>query len=104
MDSTSRDKSFDPRDRRAHPERMTIGGETFERNDVRAKSLHMSERSLNRGDRLGAPYLFIAGVKYRPVERHDTFILASIQTRKPQPPKRRRAPRSRSGTTVEVSA
>jgi hypothetical protein len=87
------DQPLDPRRRETHPERMTIGSETFERNDIRAKALHMSERSLNRGDRLGAPYLFIAAVKYRPVERHDAFLLASIQARKPQPPKRRGARR-----------
>jgi hypothetical protein len=28
-------------------------------------------------------------VKYRPVERHDAYILSRIQTHKPQPPKRR---------------
>jgi hypothetical protein len=90
MDSTSQVKPLDPRRREAHPERIAIGDENFERNDVRAKNLHMSVRSLNRGDRLGAPFVFLGGVKYRPVERHDAFILASIQVRKPEP-KRRRA-------------
>jgi hypothetical protein len=90
MDPNSYSKPLDKRRRETHPEHLAIGGETFVRNDVRAKALHMSERSLNRGDRQGAPFLFIGAVKYRPVERHDAFILASIQTRKPQPPKRRR--------------
>jgi hypothetical protein len=88
MDTIS-DKPLDPRCRGAHPERITIGGETFERNDIRAKNLSMSERSLNRGDTRGAPYVFLAGVKYRPVERHDTFILNSILTRVPEQKRRR---------------
>jgi hypothetical protein len=79
MDHTTQVQPLDPRRREAHPERITIANETFERNDVRAKNLHMSERSLNRGDRLGAPFIFLGGVKYRPVERHDAFILASIK-------------------------
>ena len=89
MDDTTQVQPLDPRRREAHPERVAIGGETFERNDVRARTLHMSERSLNRGDRLGAPYVFLGGIKYRPVERHDAFILASIQQRKPPSPKRK---------------
>jgi hypothetical protein len=91
MDDTTQVQPLDSRRREAHPERITIANETFERNDIRAKKLCMSERSLNRGDRQGAPYVFLGGVKYRPVERHDAFILASIQQRKPEP-KRRRAP------------
>jgi hypothetical protein len=83
MDDTTQAQPLDPRRREAHPERIAIGDENFERNDVRARNLHMSERSLNRGDRLGAPFIFLGGVKYRPVERHDAFILASIQVRRP---------------------
>jgi hypothetical protein len=94
MDSASHNQPLDPRCREAHPERITIANETFERNDIRAQKLCMSERSLNRGDAQGAPYVFLGGVKYRPVERHDAFILGSIQQRKPQPP-RARARRNR---------
>jgi hypothetical protein len=86
MDTTSH-KPLDKRDRRAHPERIAIGSETFERNDIRAKNLCMSERSLNRGDTQGAPYVFLGGIKYRPVERHDAFILSGIRAR--TPPRRR---------------
>jgi hypothetical protein len=91
MDATTQDQPLDPRRREAHPERITIANETFERNDIRAKKLCMSERSLNRGDRQGAPYVFLGGVKYRPMERHDAFILASIQVRKPPTSSRRKA-------------
>jgi hypothetical protein len=92
MDTTSH-KPLDKRDRRAHPKRITIANEVLERNDIRAKNLCMSERSLNRGDARGAPFVFLGGIKYRPIERHDQFILASIQQRKPERPKRRRANR-----------
>jgi hypothetical protein len=92
---SSSDKPLDKRRRKARPERITIGGELLVRNDIRAKSLSMSERSLNRGDARGAPYVFLGGIKYRPVERHDAFILSGIQTRKPVPPRRRKASRER---------
>jgi hypothetical protein len=78
------------RRREAHPEHIIIANETFERNDIRAKNLSMSERTMNRGDARGAPYVFLCGVKYRPVERHDAFILSSIQVRKPPSSKRRK--------------
>jgi hypothetical protein len=89
MDDATQVQPLDSRRREAHPERITIGSETFERNDIRAKNLCMSERSLNRGDAQGAPYVFLGGVKYRPVERHDAFILGSIQVRKPPSPKKK---------------
>jgi hypothetical protein len=76
------------RGRAARPERLTIGGKTFERNDVCAKRFGSSERGINRGDRKGAPFIYINGVKYRPVEDYDAYVLTSI--RRWQPPKRRR--------------
>jgi hypothetical protein len=85
MDS---EQPLDPRRREAHPERITVGGEDFLRNDVQAKELGCSERSIDRGDKLGAPYLLLAGIKYRPVKRYAEFILGRIQVRKPQPHKR----------------
>jgi hypothetical protein len=98
MDTNTEAQSLDPRDRRAHPETISIGGETFERNDVRAKKLHMSERSLNRGDAQGAPYIMLGGIKYRPVGRHDAFILSTIQQRRPEQPKRRKGGRGNKQT------
>jgi hypothetical protein len=89
MDTTTQEQRLDPRRREARPERLTIGGETLERNDIYAKGRGISEGTLNKGDRDGAPYVMIGKVKYRPVERHDAYILSRIQTHKPQPPKRR---------------
>jgi hypothetical protein len=90
MDTTTPEQRLDPRRREARPERLTIGGETLERNDIYAKRHGISEGTLNKGDRDGAPYVMIGMVKYRPVERMDAHILSRIQTHKPQPPKRRR--------------
>src|SRR5262245_58138212 len=70
------------------PERIVIGGETMVRNDVLAREGCTTVRTLNRGDRLGAPFVYLHGVKYRPKERHDAFLLSQIQTRKPTPSKR----------------
>ena len=89
MDTTEGQR-LDPRRRQAHPERLVIGDETFIRNDLLAQELGVSERSLNRGDRDGAPFTFIGGIKYRPRKRYDNFILNGIQERKLQVPKRKR--------------
>jgi len=89
MDTEQR---LDPRRRELHPERVVIGDETFLRNDIQAKQLGCSERSVDRGDKLGAPYLFIGGIKYRPERRYADFVLSRIQIRKP-PPRSQRATR-----------
>ena len=79
---TSPEQRLDPRRRELHPERITIGGETFIRNDVLAKQLGESERSLNRNDQHGAPYRFFGGCKYRPEALFTKFVMNSIQTLK----------------------
>jgi hypothetical protein len=70
------------------PERMNIGGEQMVRNDIVARDEGEAERTLNRRDKDGAPYLYIGGVKYRPIERYHRFMLGRIQVRN-QPPTRR---------------
>jgi hypothetical protein len=82
MDTT--EQQLDPRRREVHPERITVGGEVFIRNDILAREQGESERSLNRGDKDGAPYRFFGGVKYRPQRLHAEFIMKAIQVRKPQ--------------------
>ena len=86
MDTEQR---LDPRRRELHPERVVIGDETFIRNDVQAKQLGCSERSVDRGDKHGAPFLFIGGIKYRPEKRYAAFIMDRIQERKPEPRSRK---------------
>jgi hypothetical protein len=88
MDTNER--PLDPRRREAHPERITVGGEVFIRNDILAREHGESERSLNRGDALGAPYRFFGGVKYRPERLHAAFVMNSIQVkRQPGKPKKK---------------
>jgi hypothetical protein len=77
------EQPLDPRRREAHPERISVGGETFIRNDVLARELGESERSLNRGDKRGSPYRFFGGIKYRPERLHAEFIMRTIQVRQP---------------------
>jgi hypothetical protein len=52
MDAEQR---LDPRRRERRPERIEIGGEVLLRNDVQARQLGCSERSVDRGDKDGAP-------------------------------------------------
>jgi hypothetical protein len=90
MDTNTETQTLDPRRREAHPKHITIGDEIFDRNDISAGQYGESERSHNRRDREGAPYLMIGGVKYRPRSRLATHILGRIQQHKPVAPKRRR--------------
>jgi hypothetical protein len=89
MDTSTQEQPIDKRCREAHHERIVVGDVTFERNDIIAARYGVSERTLNRGDARGAPFIFLGGVKYRPVWQHDAFILAGIQRRKPEQPARR---------------
>ena len=81
------------RRRSARPERMIIGGVEVVRNDVVAREKGTTERTINRGDARGAPYIYIAGVKYRPIEDYDKFLLGQIQVRKAPPTTKRRGHR-----------
>jgi hypothetical protein len=79
--------------RSTRPERMMIGGVEMVRNDVVAREQGgVAERTVNRGDKDGAPYIYIGGVKYRPIERYHQFLLGQMQVRN-QPPKTRRGHR-----------
>jgi hypothetical protein len=92
MDTNTQDRALDPRRREAHPEHIVAGNRTYERNDIAAGKYHESERSANRRDPKGAPYVFFGGVKYRPQPDYDNFIASTIQQRKPQPRRRPRTP------------
>src|SRR6516162_6575677 len=71
--------------RTERPERMMIGGEQMVRNDIVARDEGDAERTLNRRDKDGAPYIYIGGVKYRPIEQYHQFLLGRMQVRN-QPP------------------
>jgi hypothetical protein len=75
--------------RSARPERITIGGVEFARNDVIAQEFGgVTERTVNRGDAKGAPYVMIGGVKFRPVEEYHKFLLTQIKRRNQSPKQR----------------
>jgi hypothetical protein len=57
------------------------------RNDLIAKQQGTSERTVNRGDADGAPYIYIGAVKYRPEKGYQGFLASRIQRRN-QPPQR----------------
>jgi hypothetical protein len=90
MDTTTEGPPLDKRRKEMRPERIVVGDETFERNDLTAKRHGGSERTINRQDAHGAPYRYFNGVKYRPMKRYDAFVLSGIREHKPEAPKRRR--------------
>src|SRR5262245_15133779 len=96
MHNAASDQALDPRCKEARPEHITVADEIFERNDLTAKRYGGSERTINRGDKDGAPFRFFNGVKYRPVKRYDAFILDSIQVR--QPPSKQTQKKARKRT------
>lgn len=71
-----------------HPERIEVGNETFERNDITAARFGSCTKTLDRQDKRGAPYILVAGIKYRPVERYDQFVLGQIKQAVPTAKKR----------------
>jgi hypothetical protein len=75
--------------RASHPETIDIGDDTLVRNDVIAAKQGTSERTVNRGDARGAPFIYVGGVKYRPIGRYREFLSRQIVVRG-QPPVRRR--------------
>lgn len=90
MSSLEQQIKSDPRRREMRPERIDLGdGDEAVRNDVIAKGEGVSERTLNRGDAEGDPFLMFGGVKYRPLRRHQEFRRTQIQIRN-QPQRRSR--------------
>ena len=74
--------------RSERPERIPLAdGDALVRNDVIARELGSSERGLNRSDADGAPFTYVAGVKYRPERGFREYLASKVQ--RGQPPKRR---------------
>jgi hypothetical protein len=90
MSDTTTQAPLDRRCKQAHPERIVVGGKTLERNDIVAQKYGESERSVNRRDRKGAPYIRIGNIKYRPQPDYDAFVLEGIEQHKPEARARRR--------------
>jgi hypothetical protein len=91
--STDPDRGRGRPNRSERPERIPLAdGEEAVRNDLVAKEHGTSERTVNRDDAKGAPYLYFGGVKYRPIKEYRAFLAGRIQ-RRGQAPQRRRAER-----------
>jgi len=72
------------------PERIPFAdGDVLVRNDIIAAEYGSSERGINRGDARGAPFIYIAGVKYRPLNAYREFLAGKV-IRRGQAPKRRK--------------
>jgi hypothetical protein len=76
--------------RSKRPERIDIGFDILVRNDLVARELGTSERTVNRGDAQGAPYTFIGGIKYRPERAYREYLAGRIHRKNQQSRKRRR--------------
>lgn len=76
--------------REDRPERIEIEGDVLVRNDVFALERKRSVRGVDREDSKGAPFAYVAGVKYRPVNAYGRYLAGQVKI-KNQPPKRRRA-------------
>jgi len=95
------------RARSAHPERIPLNDDDLVRNDLIAAEVGTSERTVDRGDKDGAPYTYIGGVKYRPINAYRQFLASRIERRNQAPRRRRRSPprrhRGRDGTRDALS-
>ncbi len=67
--------------RASRPERINLGDDEGVRNDIVAAEQGCSERTLNRGDAEGAPYLYVGGVKYRPIKAYRAYLAGTVQVR-----------------------
>jgi hypothetical protein len=77
------------RPRLERPERIPFAdGDVLVRNDIIAAELGSSERAMNRGDAAGAPFIYVSGVKYRPLNAYREFLAGKV-IRRGQAPKRR---------------
>jgi hypothetical protein len=97
MDDSSVDPNRGRRTRSSRPERIDIGSDELVRNDLIPQELGLgtSERTVNRGDKDGAPYTYIGGVKYRPINAYRQFLASCVERRNQAPRRRRPSPPAR---------
>ena len=81
--------------RQSKPERIHLNDDELVRQDLIAVETGLSERSINRGDKDGAPFTYVGNVKYRPDKAYKQFLASRIQTKNQSPVRRRRAGRAR---------
>jgi hypothetical protein len=80
---------LDPRRREAHPERIDVGSDVLVRNDICAKIYGVTMKTLDQGDRKGAPFIIVGAVKYRPEKLYREYVLSTIKVRGQAPQRRR---------------
>jgi hypothetical protein len=66
------------------PRRIPLddGDELWINEDV-ANEEGITERSVNRGDRYGAPFTYVGNVKYRPIKMYRKWRTSRIQSKNP---------------------
>jgi hypothetical protein len=89
---SSSDIKVDTRRREMRPERINIGDDELVRNDLIAREQGTCEKTVDRGDRKGAPYTYVGGVKYRPIKAYRKFLAAQVRIQ--SPPSERRSRRA----------
>ena len=77
------------RRRALRPERISLGDQDAVRNDILAREQGVNERTINREDVEGAPFMYFGGVKYRPERDYRAFKTSRIKYKKPAAKKRR---------------
>jgi hypothetical protein len=78
------------RARETHPERIDLGNDTAVRNDLIAREQGATIRTVDRDDARGAPYILIAGVKYRPINAYRAFLAGKVVVRNQKSARRKR--------------
>jgi hypothetical protein len=84
-------ENLDPRCRARRPDRVELGDDVAVRNDLVARQDGIAERTLNRYDGQGAPFIMIGGVKYRPERAYREWLAGRVVRR--NPPRKGRAVR-----------
>jgi hypothetical protein len=90
MSDTSSNQNKTTYSRTLRPERIDLGDDVAVRNDLVAREHGVSERAVNRNDAKGAPFLFIAGIKYRPIRKYREFLASRVKVRRPSRQERAR--------------
>jgi hypothetical protein len=75
------EQPLDKRRREMRPTHITVGSTIFERNDLTAARFGVCARTLNAGDKEGAPFAYFGGTKYRPLPDFDAHVLSGIRRR-----------------------
>jgi hypothetical protein len=91
-DVAAEQQRLNPKRRDSRPERIEIEGDTLVRQDILVREQGGTERTINGADARGAPFCYVAGIKYRPIGAYRRYLAEQVQ-RKNQPPPRRRGQR-----------